>query len=241
MVKINKKIEAARLPKHIAFIMDGNGRWASARGLARKFGHEAGYKSMIAAIKRCAELGINVVSFYAFSTENWGRPKDEVDHVFNIAREKISADFEELSKYGVKVITMGDVTRFPKDLQEKLHEVIEKTKNNDKCILNFCINYGGRDDIVKAVNKIVSSNKGSSQKKEITEDDFKKYLYSAELPDPDLIVRTSGEQRISNFMLYQMAYSEFYFPKLYWPNVNEKFIDKCVIEYQKRKRRFGKL
>jgi len=217
-----------QLPRHIAFIMDGNGRWASARGLARKFGHEAGAKAVMRAVERCAELGIKVVSFYAFSTENWGRSEEEVKGIFDIAR---GFSYDKLIQNGVRVVTMGDVTKFPKDLQDKLAEVIAKTKDNTKITVNLCINYGGRAEIIRAVN---------NAKKPVTEESFKEYLYGADLPDPDFIVRTSGEQRISNFMLYQMAYAELYFPKLFWPNVNAKFIDRCVAEFQKRKRRFGK-
>ena len=245
MSEVNKKIDLTRLPKHIAFIMDGNGRWANARNWARQKGHEVGYKKVLTAVKRCCELGIGIVSIYAFSTENWNRPKAEIDGIFKILRENMEKDTKEFDKYGVRVMTMGDVTKFPNDLQDKLTKVIEQTKNNKKCILNFCINYGGRAEILRAVNLLIKDNLEKSLAggavSEINDEAFKKYLYSTNLPDPDLIVRTSGEQRISNFMLYQMAYSEFYFPKLFWPAITGKFIDKCVIEFQKRKRRFGKL
>ena len=245
-VKINKKIDYTRLPKHIAFIMDGNRRWARSRGLVRHLGHEAGYRSMLKVVDRCIQLGVEIISFFAFSTENWGRTKDELDFMFDIVRDSMNAaDIDKLTEYGAKVVTMGDVTKFPEDIQTKLKEAIHKTRNNSKCILNLCLNYGGRAEIVRAVNLIIDEKKSllASGKNNdvITEESFKKYLYSGDLPDPDFIVRTSGEQRVSNFMLYQMAYTEFYFPNLYWPSVNEKFIDKCVIEYQKRKRRYGKV
>ena len=245
-VKINKKIDKTCLPRHIAFIMDGNRRWARSRGLVRHIGHEAGYRSMLRAVERCVHLGIEVVSFFAFSTENWGRSKDELDFMFDIVRDSMNAaDINKLAEYGVKVVTMGDVTKFPQDIQAKLNEMIGKTKNNTKCILNLCLNYGGRAEIIRAVNLVVTEKTSGKalrkDNKDVTEQTFKKYLYSGDLPDPDFVVRTSGEQRISNFMLFQMAYAEFYFPKLYWPSVNEKFIDKCVVEYQKRKRRYGRL
>lgn len=271
MVKINKKIDMKRLPNHIALIMDGNGRWAKKRGLPRFKGHEVGYTKMVMAVKRCAEIGIKICTIFAFSTENWNRPQEELDHIFRLIRDNLQRDTKELNEYGIKVSTMGDVTRFPQDLQEKLHEIKEQTKNNEKCILNLCINYGGRADIVRGVNNLIQlqlNNKKEilgNQKVEIenyartyntsnihtliqnqlsgfeqvTEETFKKCLYGSDLPDPDLIVRTSGEQRLSNFMLYQMAYSELFFIDTLWPDFNEKLVDSCVVEFQKRTRRFG--
>jgi undecaprenyl diphosphate synthase len=238
MTKINKRIDMARLPKHIAFIMDGNGRWARARGLVRTLGHRVGYERVMTAVERCAGLGIKVCSIYAFSTENWARPKDEIDEIFRIVREGMQRDSDRFMQLGVRVTAMGDITRFPKDLQDKLVETMERTKNNTRCTLNLCINYGGRADILHAVNRVLADGK---IKKLESESDFGAYLYGAGLPDPDLIVRTSGEQRVSNFMLWQMAYSEFLFLKTLWPDINEKLIDKCIIEFQKRKRRYGKV
>lgn len=231
--KVSKHIDMTRLPKHIAFIMDGNRRWAVAKGLQRSLGHSAGYNSMMLAAQRCMDIGIKYVSVFAWSSENWGREKAEVDGVMDLAREKIEKDIHKITEHGVRITTMGDITRFPKDLQESLKKVVEMSKNNMRGVLNLCINYGGRADIVQAVNKVKTPGK-------VTEKDFEKLLYGSDLPDIDFVVRTSGEQRISNFMLWKMAYSEMYFPKIFWPTVNEKFIDKCVIEYQKRKRRYGK-
>jgi len=237
VAKVNKRIDLNKVPAHVAFIMDGNGRWANKRGLHRHFGHRIGYTRTVMSVKRCADLGIKVVSFYAFSTENWNRPKEEVDEIFKIIRENMHKDQDEFYKHGIKVVASGDITKFPKDLQDKLVEVMKKTKDCKRCVLNLCINYGGRDDIVNAVNKVVSSG----VKTKLTEQEFAKYLYNSDLPDPDLIVRTSGEQRISNFMLWQMAYSEFLFIKPHWPDMSEKIVDKCIIAFQKRKRRFGKV
>lgn len=231
--KINKRIDLTRLPTHIAFIMDGNRRWAKNKGLTRSVGHSAGYDSMLKAVKRCVELGIKYVSFFAWSSENWGREETEINDVMGLAREKAEKDIKQIVEHGVKVVAMGDVSRFPKDLQEKLAKIAEMSKNGKRCVLNLCINYGGRADIIQAINKIKTTGN-------ITEESFERYLYGADLPDIDFVVRTSGEQRISNFMLWKMAYSELYFPKLFWPAVNEKFIDKCIIEYQKRNRRYGK-
>ena len=234
-MKISKRIDTAKLPKHIAFIMDGNGRWALRRGFAKRWmGHERGYDKMIAAVKRCSEIGVPVVSVFGFSTENWSRPREELDEVFRIVRDNMKKDSDELLRLGIKVVFMGDETKFPNDLQTELHSIVEKTKSNTKCIFNLCINYGGRADIIHAIKKVKDPAK-------ITEADFSKLLESRDLPDPDFVVRTSGEQRVSNFMLWQMAYSELYFPKKLWPAIDSKFVDKCVIEYQKRNRRFGKV
>ena len=224
------------MPSHVAFIMDGNGRWAKRRGLPRYFGHSVGYGKLIRVVKHCAQIGIPVVSVYAFSTENWKRPKAEIDEIFRIVRENIERDTPMFHEYGIRVVTMGDITKFPQDLHDKLVEVRESTKSNTRCTLNLCINYGGRADIIRAVNTALEKNK-----RQIDEETFAKYLYNPDLPEPDLIIRTSGEQRISNFMLWQMAYSEFLFIKKHWPSMNERTVNQCIIDYQKRHRRFGKV
>jgi len=232
-LKISKKIDMSRLPKHVAFIMDGNGRWALRRGMPKRWmGHRRGYEKMIEAVERSAQIGIKVISIYGFSTENWNRPQEELDEIFRLIRDNMHSDTDRLMEKGIKVISMGDITRFPKDLQDKLAEVKEKTKNNNKCIFNLCINYSGKSDIVQAIRKI-------KDVKSITEKNFGEYLYNSDLPDPDFIVRTSGEYRTSNYMMWQAAYSEWYFPKRMWPDINAKFIDKCIVEFQKRKRRYG--
>ena len=231
-MKISKKIDMSRLPKHVAFIMDGNGRWALKRGMPfRWMGHRRGYEKMIEAVERCAEIGVPVVSVYGFSTENWNRPQDELDEIFRIIRDNIGKE-DRLMELGIKVVSMGDITRFPQDLQDELDKITRKTKNNTKCVFNLCINYSGKADIVQAIKKI-------KDVKTITEQNFGKYLYNSDLPDPDFIVRTSGEQRTSNYMMWQAAYSEWYFPKRFWPAIDAKFIDKCIVEYQKRKRTYG--
>ena len=231
-MKINKN--KGELPRHIAFIMDGNGRWAKKRGLARTVGHKFGYEKVKTVVQRCSQLGIEVCSFYAFSTENWNRPKEEIDEIFRIIRENMNADTSQFNEWNVRVTTMGDTTQFPQDLQNKLVEVIANTKKNTGMVLNLCINYGGRSDIIHAIKRIKDVSK-------ITEQDFGRLLYGADLPPPDLIVRTSGEQRVSNFMLWQMAYSEFLFIKTYWPGITPRLIDRCIVKYQKRNRRFGKI
>ena len=231
--KISNRIDLTRLPKHVAFIMDGNGRWALKRGMPfRWMGHRRGYSKMIEAVERCAEIGIKVASIYGFSTENWNRPQEELDEIFRLIRDNMVNDTERLIKNGIRVVSMGDITRFPKDLQEQLATVQERTKKNTKCIFNLCINYSGKSDIIQAIKKIKDVQK-------ITEENFGKHLLNSDLPDPDFIVRTSGEYRTSNYMMWQAAYSEWYFPKLMWPEINAKFVDKCIVEFQKRKRRFG--
>ena len=185
-MKVSKKINPEKVPGHIAFIMDGNGRWARRRGLPRHMGHKFGYEKMKTVVRRCVDLGIGVCSFYAFSTENWNRPQEEIDEIFRLIRENMHNDTGLFMEWNVRVATMGDVTRFPKDLQDKLAEVMDQTKNNTGCVMNLCINYGGRADIIHAIKKI----KDTSQ---ITEQDFDKLLYGADLPPPDLVVRTSGE------------------------------------------------
>jgi len=163
-MKLSKKIDMSRLPKHVAFIMDGNGRWALRRGMPfRWMGHRRGYDKMIEAVERCAQIGIPVVSVYGFSTENWNRPKDELDEIFRIIRDNMHRDSDKLMDLGIKVISMGDITRFPKDMQDKLGEVIEKTKNNTKCIFNLCINYSGKSDIIQAIKKIKDIKKINEQ------------------------------------------------------------------------------
>jgi undecaprenyl diphosphate synthase len=231
---------------HIAFIMDGNRRWARAKKLAPTLGHAAGYKSMVAVLSRCVELGIKYISFFAWSTENWKRESEEVDGVMKLARGISDADIEKLMKLKVRLSIMGDISAFSKDLQQKITGLMEKTKHNDGAVLNICINYGGRADIVQATNKILSDTKCGGDphppkaSPKITEQSFEKYLYGADIPDVDMLVRTGGEQRISNFMLWKIAYAEIYFVKKMWPVVGKKFVDECVKEFQKRNRRLGK-
>ena len=229
-MKVNKKLN------HLAIIMDGSGRWAIKRGKPRLFGHKAGIESFKRVIKACGELGIGVLSVFAFSTENWTRPQEEVDGIMNLITEFCEQDLDNAITNGVKVVTMGDLSKLPQRLQDSLNNVIEKTKNNNKFILNIGINYGARAEILRAVNNIIKDGI-----KECDEQTFNSYLYTANLPDPDLIIRASGEKRLSNFMLYQCAYSEFYFPKIHWPDFNKKVIEKAIKVYQKRNRRFGGL
>jgi len=228
------KLDNKKMPNHIAFIIDGNGRWAKKRGLPRTVGHSYGVLTVEQTIKNCIELNIPVFSFYVFSTENWKRSQEEIEAIFNLLREYLNKIDEEYKEENIKLIVSGSLEKLPLDLQKAVKDVIEKTKNNKKFVLNICLNYGGRSEIVRAVNEIVASNI-----KQIDENSFKNYLYTNSLPDPDFIIRTSGELRTSNFMPYQAAYAEWYFPKTLWPDFNKKQLFKALYEYQKRNRRFG--
>ena len=232
--KQKKEIDMSRLPTHIAFIMDGNGRWAKARAMPRTYGHKVGVEAMGKVIKHSLSLHIKVVSFYAFSTENWNRPQDEVNEIFRLMGEAIEQKQKWFFDNNVRFTTMGDLSKLDKTLREKIENFKEATKNNTAMIVNVAVNYGGRDEIVRAINKLLQ--KGI---KSIDEKSFLSYLDTSSLPDPDLVVRASGEQRLSNFMLYQNAYAEFYFPKTYWPDFRENEVEEAIIEFQSRNRKFG--
>lgn len=221
---------------HIAFIIDGNGRWAKKRGFPRTVGHNYGVKAVSHTIENCIGLGIKYMSFYTFSTENWKRPKEEIDAIFDLLRDYLKKDWQEYESKGIKLITSGDLTKLPTDLQEEIEKVKQKTKNNTDFVVNIAINYGGRDEIIKAVNDIINAGV-----KTVTKEEFKNFLYTKDLPDPDLIVRTSGEHRTSNFMPFQSAYSEWYFGKILWPDFNKKALVDALLNYQKRERRMGGL
>lgn len=228
------EIDFNRMPNHIAFIMDGNGRWAKKRGMLRTYGHKIGANAMESVVRHARDLGIKVVSFFAFSTENWNRPKDEVDEIFRIARDLLKSKKESFLKSNMKITVIGDVSKLPEDLQKEIAECEQLTKNNTGLIVNVALNYGGRAEIIGAINKIIKDGI-----KEVNEDIFRSYLQTCNIPDPDLVIRTSGEQRLSNFMMYQCAYSELYFPKTAWPDFREEQLDEAIVEFQKRDRRFG--
>ena len=221
-------------PSHVGIIMDGNGRWASKRHLPRLAGHKAGVEAIRRTIEFAEEFGLKVLTFFAFSTENWKRDKEEVEGIFDIVRSYANTDFEEIEKRNIRLETMGDISKIPSDLFQKLLEIKEKTKHNTGLILNLAINYGARDELVMCFNNLVKLGK-----KEITEQDIAQNLYSASLPDPDLIIRTSGEQRLSNFMLYQSSYSELYFTKVFWPSFKKRHFKKALKTFSRRERRFG--
>lgn len=223
-----------KVPSHIAIIMDGNGRWATRRGYPRNYGHREGVKAIERTIEGCLKYGIKFCTFFAFSTENWKRSKEEIDGIFELLREYLKQNNDLFFEKEVKISYLGVIDPFPEDLKKALLETVDKTKDFDKLEVNFAINYGGRDDIVRAVNNLIQN--GYTK---ITEYDLLNALDTKNLPDPDFVIRTSGEMRISNFLLYQMAYSELYFPKVLWPDFNEKYLLKALKVYQNRNRRFG--
>lgn len=229
------------IPKHVAFILDGNGRWAQERGLSRSKGHEEGYKNLRSLSKYILSKGIEVFSIYAFSTENFGRSKEEVDSLMNLILVGVKKYAKEFSKENIKIVFSGirDYP-LPKDVIEVMNDVEEQTKDNSRGIFNICINYDGQQEIVDASNKIVADINNGNLKLPISKEVFNKYLYQ-ELPPIDLLIRTSAENRLSGFMLWQASYAEFYFPKTYFPDFKAKDFDIALEEYNKRDRRFGKI
>ena len=233
MIEIDKK----NLPKHIAITMDGNGRWAKAKGKNRVFGHKNGVTAVRETVESAVENNIEFLTLYAFSTENWLRPKLEVNSLMNLLVSSIINETKTLMKNDIKLMAIGDINKIPKTAKNKLDSVIEKTKNNSKMTLILAISYSGRWEILNAVQKIIKNNIDVN---EINEHLFEQYLDTKNVPDPELVIRTSGEHRISNFLLWQIAYSELYFTNVFWPEFRKKdFID-AIVEYQKRDRRFGK-
>ena len=224
-----------KIPKHVGIILDGNGRWAKERGLKRTAGHLAGYKNLLKLSKYVLDKGTKYLSVFAFSTENFNRPQEEVDYLMDLFMKGFSEDRGYFMKENIKVVFSGRRDRLSDKVLDAMDKMEEETKNNTLGVLNICLNYGGRAEIIDAVNKIIKDGK-----KEIDEEMFKKYLYN-DLPDIDFMIRTSGEVRISNFMLWQISYAELYFPKCYFPDFNEQEYDKALEEFTKRDRRFGGL
>ena len=222
-------------PTHIAFIMDGNRRWAKRRGFSKFYGHKKGAERLVEIIKELSKIEeIKYASFFAFSTENWNREQEEIDAIFKIIVDMFDENEEDFKTWNVKFVAMGDISRFPNEIQKRIIKAVEDSKNNTGLVVNLALNYGGRDDIVQAVNKLIKNGKNK-----VSEDDIAENLYSNPATDIDFVIRTSGEMRVSNFMLYQLAYSEFYFPKVCWPAFNKKELFKSLKIYSKRNRRFG--
>lgn len=227
-----------RLPKHIAFVMDGNGRWAAQRGLPRLAGHRAGTENLRRVIRACVEFGIEYMTIYAFSTENWGRPKEEVEGLLHILEDVIDSELKELHEEGVRLRHIGHLDALPAGLREKVLSAIELTKDNDRLVLNLAFNYGGRDEIICAIRSIFEEGVAPE---DITEDVVSQHMFTAGIPDPDLIVRTSGEMRISNFLIWQGAYSEWYVTPKFWPDFDKEALYQALVEYNRRDRRYGKI
>ena len=232
-----EKIDTNNLPKHIAITMDGNGRWAKTKGKLRIFGHKSGVKAVRDTVEGAAEIGINFLTLYAFSTENWNRPKKEVDSLMSLLVSTINKETKTLMDNNVKLTAIGDLNSLPKKCQEELQESIEKTKNNTKTTVILALSYSSRWEILNAIKQIVKEGIAEDQ---VNEDLFSQYLTTKGVPNPELLIRTSGEQRISNFLLWQIAYSELYFTDVLWPDFRREDLFEAIVKYQIRERRFGK-
>jgi undecaprenyl diphosphate synthase len=220
--------------------MDGNGRWAKKRGLPRTAGHKAGVEALRDIIRTSSQLGIKYLSLYAFSTENWKRPQDEVNTLMQLLVMYLRKEVQELHKNNVKIHIIGDIDRLPESAQEEIHSAFELTQNNEGLIVNIALNYGGRSEIIHAIKEISRQVKNNELEIEsIDEEMFSGFLYTAGTPDPDLLIRPSGELRVSNFLLWQIAYSEFWFSNIFWPDFSGKHLIEAIIDYQKRDRRYG--
>ncbi|HEY81447.1 MAG TPA: isoprenyl transferase [Anaerolineae bacterium] len=226
------------IPGHVGIIMDGNGRWARARGLPRAAGHRAGTKNIRRVLTESVEIGIKVLTIYAFSTENWARPKDEVDHLMRLISQSIQEQLDDLDANGVRILHSGRLEEVNPSLQKEIRHAIDRTRHNDSIVLNVAFNYGGRAEIVDAIKEIMREG---IPPEEVTEEVVSQHLYTPDLPDPDLIIRTGGEFRLSNFLIWQAAYAEFYSTPVYWPDFDEAELRKAVAVFQHRDRRFGKI
>jgi undecaprenyl diphosphate synthase len=226
-----------KIPEHVAIIMDGNGRWAESRGLPRFEGHKAGTENLREIIRASVEFGVKHLTIYAFSTENWGRPKDEVNGLMTILETVIDRELNELNAEGVRICHIGRLEAMPKRVRSKVEHAVQLTEQNDRLILNVAWNYGGRDEIIHAIQEIVRAGTTVEQ---VTEELVSQHMYTHCSPDPDLIIRTSGEMRLSNFLIWQSAYSEWYATATLWPDFNKEEYQKAIDAYGQRKRRFGK-
>ena len=227
-----------KIPGHVAIIMDGNGRWAKERGLPRLAGHRAGTENLRTIIRASAKFGIKYLTLYAFSTENWARPKAEITGLMHILADVIDKELRELHEEGARLVHIGHLDGLPKNLQEKVRHAIELTKENKEITIIIAFNYGGRDEIINAIRKMIRDDVNPG---DVDESLVSSYMFTGGLPDPDLVIRTSGELRTSNFLTWQSVYSEWYFPKVYWPDFNEEELKKALEDYSERERRFGGL
>ena len=239
---MSEQIDKTKIPRHVAIIMDGNGRWAESQSLPRAKGHIEGVRRVEEIIDTAQEIGIEVVTLFTFSTENWNRPENEVSLILNILTAVLDRKLQKLKSDNIQLRMIGQKERVPKTLFKTIATVIDETKNNTGLIVNLAFNYGARVEIINAVKNIAKLvQSGQLNIEDICEDTISQSLYTNGLPDPDLLIRTSGEQRISNFLLWQLSYAEFYFTKKFWPDFNANEFKKAILDYQKRKRRFGKL
>ncbi|MBP0986649.1 MAG: isoprenyl transferase [Oscillospiraceae bacterium] len=223
-----------RIPRHVAIIMDGNGRWAKERGQMRLQGHLAGMEALCGIVRHSSDIGVEYLTVYAFSTENWRRPADEVSGIFKLLIKFVKRELAELNRNNVRINILGDWSIIPEDSADSIRLALSTTEKNDGLKLNIALNYGGRAEITRAVNMLIASGK-----KTVTEEDISACLYTAGMPDPDVIIRTSGESRLSNFLIWQSAYSEIVLTPVYWPDFTPEEYERCLAEYQGRDRRFG--
>ncbi|MBI6119233.1 isoprenyl transferase [Salegentibacter maritimus] len=236
-----ENIDLKKLPKHIAIIMDGNGRWARQKGFLRAAGHEEGTTAVRDVVEASAEIGVEYLSLYAFSTENWNRPKLEVDTLMRLLVSSLKKEIKTLQKNNIRLNAIGNLKTLPKKVYKELHEVIEKTKANNRMVLNLALSYGSREELSSAIREIslkVKNNEITADA--IDESVINQHLYTRNFPEVDLLIRTSGEQRISNFLLWQIAYAELYFTKILWPDFRKENLFEAIYNYQNRERRFGK-
>lgn len=236
-----EKLNPERLPKHIAIIMDGNGRWAKQKGFLRAFGHEEGTKAVRDVVEGCAEIGVENLTLYAFSTENWSRPKREVDTLMRLLVNSLKKEIKTLTENNIRLKSIGNIDNLPKKAQKELQEVISKTEKNTRMTLTLALSYGSREELIHMVKDISAKVKNNEISPDaVDESIINQHLYTRNLPDVDLLIRSSGEQRISNFLLWQIAYAELYFTPILWPDFRRENLYEAIYNYQTRERRFGK-
>ncbi len=234
------RIDKDKLPRHIAIIMDGNGRWAKKNALRRIAGHRKGAEAVRNTVRTCREIGIQYLTLYAFSVENWRRPANEVEALMSLLEEFLISELKEMLDNNIRLATIGNINALSEGVKKILYKTLEQTSKNRGMTLNLALSYGGRDEIVEAVKKILrDSEAGEIKKEDMTRETFSKYLYTADMPDPDLLIRTSGEYRLSNFLLWQSAYTELYFVDVLWPDFSRENLIEIIADYQSRERRFG--
>jgi undecaprenyl diphosphate synthase len=233
-------LDLKKLPRHIAIIMDGNGRWAQKHTLGRISGHKKGAESVRVAVRTCREIGVQYLTLYAFSVENWTRPAQEVNALMDLLEEYLRSETKEMIENNIRLMTIGNIDALRDSIKELIRDITEKTAGNDGLVLNLALSYGGRDEIITAVNRVMDDCRtGKITSAELTKESFASYLYTAHMPDPDLLIRTSGEYRLSNFLLWQMAYTEFYFTDVLWPDFRKEDLLKAIGDFQQRERRYG--
>jgi undecaprenyl diphosphate synthase len=235
-----QKIDYQNLPRHIAIIMDGNGRWAEKHAFGRITGHKRGTKSVKLTVRACREIGIKYLTLYAFSVENWLRPKEEVDALMDLLGKYLRSELQDMLDNDIRLTAIGNIEALEEPVREILKETMNKTAHNKGMVLNLALSYGGRDEIIEAVKGILKDSEyGKITSKDLTKELFSRYLYTVDLPDPDLLIRTSGEYRLSNFLLWQTAYTELYFTDVLWPDFRQKHLIDAIADFQRRERRFG--